>query len=284
MRCSGLILVTLALLAGIAPSARALDPARPPSGNFDLTHWKLHLPVNQDGGDSGAAASIAPAGQPHGLRDYARPPLFFTASDGAMVLFCPAKGAKTSTTRFPRCELREMIDPANDAVNWTLDGHHILMATCRVTRLSTAGATYIGQIHGVTATGGSAYPFVKLKFERTARGYQIRAMCKRDATHDDDDTMIFPGVTADLNRDITYAIIVRDRTLKVVVDGVTGVIAQKNANPDGSYASSPTWAEQHLLFYFKAGNYNQDSSRDDSACSVQFYALQAAHTGVRTSW
>jgi hypothetical protein len=134
------------------------------------------------------------------------------------------------------------------------------------------------------SAGGSAYPFVKLKFERTAGGYQIRALCKRDATRDDDDTMIFPGFKADLNKDTTYAILVNDRALKVVVDGVTGVIPRATANADGSYPSSPSWAEQHLLFYFKAGNYNQDSSRDASTCSVQFYALKATHTGIRTSW
>ena len=284
MRRLRFVLATAVLLAGLLPRVCALDPALPPSGNFDLTHWKLHLPVNKAGGADGAAASIAPAGQPNGLRGASRPPLFFTARDGAMVLFCPAQGARTATTKFPRCELREMIDPANEAVNWTLDGRHVLEATCRVTQLSTAGATYIGQIHGVTATGGSAYPFVKLKFERVAGGYHIRALCKRDASHDDDDTMIFPGVNAELNKDITYAIIANERTLKVVVDGVTGIIPQKTANADGSYASSPSWAEQSLLFYFKAGNYNQDSSRDASACSVQFYVLNANHTGLRTRW
>jgi hypothetical protein len=53
---SGILLVGLA----VAPAA-ALDPDLSPSGNFDLTHWYLCLPVDVSGGFSGRPLNIKTA-------------------------------------------------------------------------------------------------------------------------------------------------------------------------------------------------------------------------------
>jgi parallel beta-helix repeat protein len=127
-----------------------LNPAKPPGSNFDLSHWKLTLPD--------AVASEIPAAQ---LTAGSTNSFFFTGADGAMVFWCPVTGGTTSGSSYPRAELRELLDPENDNVNWTGYGTHILNAQCKVTQIPSSKKTIIGQIHSFS---GNAYPLIKLQF------------------------------------------------------------------------------------------------------------------------
>lgn len=278
MRTYRYTLFALAISAAVALPASALAPQLPPSGNFDLTHWKLQLPVDRTGGIDGSPAEVAPAGQLGGLTGYTRTPFFETAADGAMLLHCPARGAKTANTQFPRCELREMLDPQNHRVNWTVEGTHLLTARCKVVRLSTSGKLIVGQIHGITAKGENANPLVKLQFETRGGTSRIRAFCKKKGERPGDDVMQFPGVVAELGKEFDFSIQLKDRSIRVTVDDVAGTIPDKAAELDGSVKLDPSWDPLH--FYFKAGNYNQDASRDDSAATVAFYALRLKHSNA----
>src|SRR5689334_23501229 len=100
-------LVFTASLLLICALARALDPGRPPGGNFDLSHWKLTLP---DASASELSAAQLVAG-------YTNASFFFTGPDGAMVFWCPVTGGTTSGSSYPRSELRELINPSDDNVN-----------------------------------------------------------------------------------------------------------------------------------------------------------------------
>src|SRR5437867_13232120 len=108
--------------------AWALDPTKPPSGNFDLTHWKLTLPVDSSGVTNGDAAEIQVSQLSTG---YSNALYFYTAPDGAMVFWAPVTGATTSGSTYPRSELREMINPGSSSVNWSGYGTHLLDARCK---------------------------------------------------------------------------------------------------------------------------------------------------------
>src|SRR5277367_1496316 len=125
-------------------SVWALDPSKPPGGNFDLSHWKLTLP---DASVSEIQAAQLVAG-------YTNASFFYTGSDGAMVFWCPVTGGTTSESSYPRSELREELNPPNDDVNWTGYGSNILSAQCKVLQVPSTGKVIIGQIHSVT---GKAY-------------------------------------------------------------------------------------------------------------------------------
>src|SRR6185369_6317433 len=58
-----------------------LDAAKPPGGNFDLSHWKLTLP-------DAVASEISAAQLTAGITNA----FFFTDADGAMVFRCPVTG------------------------------------------------------------------------------------------------------------------------------------------------------------------------------------------------
>ena len=144
-------------------SAQDLDPTLPPSGNFDLTFWKLTRPNNTEKDEKTLA------------NGYIREGEFYTDSiTGAMVFWCPNTGATTSNTSFPRTELREMLRRGDSSIgtqginknNWVfssstlanqeaaggVDG--IMTATLQVDHVSLTsdefrkvGRTIIGQIH-----------------------------------------------------------------------------------------------------------------------------------------
>ena len=137
----------------------ALNPAKPPGGNFDLSHWKLMLPLDKDSGANGTATEISAAQLVDG---YTNAGFFRTAPDGAMVFETLAEGAIAGGHRgpntHPRTELRELLNPKDAKANWSGNGVHILTAHCRVNALADGGRVCIGILPaGVfEATGSSA--------------------------------------------------------------------------------------------------------------------------------
>src|SRR5262245_50376744 len=147
-RIPGRALLWVVTLCSAVLCVRALDPAKPPGGNFDLSHWKLTLP-------DALASEVSPILLAAGATNDA----FFTGADGAMVFSCPVTGGTTIGSLYPRCELRELFDPFDDNLNWTGYGTHVLNAHCRVMQLPSTRKTIIGQIHSYIGK-----PLVKLQF------------------------------------------------------------------------------------------------------------------------
>jgi hypothetical protein len=243
----------LSLLCLATCSAWALDASKPPSNNFDLTHWKLTLPdVN--------ASEIKAAQLSHG---YTNAAFFYSGPDGGMTFYCPTKGGTTSGSDFPRCELRELLNPADDNVNWTGYGTHVLNARCVVSQLPGTKKVIIGQIHGFAP---NANPLIKLQFNDGI----IEALVKADGVKDTKLNFMNLG----LNKTVTYQIKVVDGLLSVDVNG-----SNQSVN---IFQTNPGWKTN--TFYFKAGNYCQDNSKKGSAgAKVTFYSLAVNHPKNSTS-
>lgn len=128
-------------------SSTSLDPQAAPGTNFNLSLWKLTLPIDSSGGFSGTAIEIKPIS-----KTYEIDPYFYTAADGAMVFSAPTEGATTSGSHYPRSELREMTSSYSNAA-WTIDQGGTLAATLAVNEVPTTsaggkGRVIVGQIHG----------------------------------------------------------------------------------------------------------------------------------------
>jgi hypothetical protein len=227
----------------------ALDPRFPPGHNFDLSHWYLTLPDAQ-------ASTISPALLTAGFTNS----YFETGTDGAMVFLCPVTGGTTSGSDFPRCELRELLDPTDNGVNWSGFGGHVLSAQCKVMRLPSSRRVVIGQIHSFL---GAAPPLVKLSYNNGA----VEALVRIEADSSTD--VRFPLTTVALSNAINYQITLRDGILSVTVNGMN---LSTNV-----FLADPTWKQQ--TFYFKAGNYCQDNSGPTNEISiVSFYQLNIQHS------
>ncbi|HMN68694.1 MAG TPA: polysaccharide lyase family 7 protein, partial [Bdellovibrionales bacterium] len=129
------------------PPVAGLDPAKAPAANFDLSLWKITLPVDSSGGFSGSAIEVKSIGAA-----YQKAPYFHTGADGGMVFMAPVEGATTSGSKYPRSELREMTASGGLAA-WTAAQGGSLSATLAVNEvpMTSAGArgrVVIGQIHG----------------------------------------------------------------------------------------------------------------------------------------
>ena len=127
---SGAACIPAAAVAGVPgwmlPSAGATDLAgiRPPGALLDLSAWKLTLPVE-------GAREVS---QPE-LARFSRPGSFEVVED-AVVFTAPCGGDTTRTSRYPRCELREMRPGGRVPAAWsTATGRHEMALTGAVLAL-----------------------------------------------------------------------------------------------------------------------------------------------------
>jgi PKD repeat protein len=234
----------------------ALDPAKPPSGNFDLSHWYLGLPVDSSGGTNGASASISTDALTNGYTSQ----WFYTGPDGAMTFWAWVVGATTDKSGYPRSELRELLSPPATDTNWVGYGTHILDGQCKVLQLPSTKKVIIGQIHGYT---GAALPLVKVEY---ANG-TLEGIIKTNANDDGSDFTYTFGSTG-LSNSITYEIKVVNGLVTIAMNGIT--------NSLNVFHSDPAWATNTL--YFKAGDYCQDNSGPtNEGARIAFYALTVSH-------
>ena len=230
--------------------------ALPPGNYFDLSHWKLTLPIDAAGGTTGVAMEIKTAE----LQTYTSQ-FLYTGTDGAMSFWCPVIGALTTSATAPRTELRELLDGRNTDVNWAATGTHILRGQCRVTQLPDTGAVIIGQVHG--------YPsqvLVKIQYD----GAWVRASVHTSLTGGGDIPFYYyvgPDALVD------YEIKIVDGVASVTVNGVT--------YSHDFFADDLAW--RTTTYYFKAGAYLQDKSGPlTEGGRVSFYQLSVSHPTAGT--
>ena len=151
----------------VASSTKPSTPA--PASRFDLSHWKLTLPVDDDG--DGKADSI----RVDKLQSYTHPNFFYLDDQDHMVFTSPNRGGTTNHSSNTRSELRYMIRGGNRKLenkgplnNFALASHPNadefaviggrMVATLHVDHVplnanrpkdGSAYAGVIGQIHGV---------------------------------------------------------------------------------------------------------------------------------------
>ena len=271
--------LSLIIFCSLAEPVLALDPNLPPSGNFDLSHWKLQMPVDSNGTNIGNAAEISAAQLAAGFTNS----FFHTAPDGAMAFWTPNDGATTSGSTHPRSELRELLNPANANVNWTVYGSHILTAQCKVTQVpADTGKVCIGQIHEPnTKPDGSASANNEHLIMFDLPNQKIYANINLDGNLASTFSQTFiTGAGVALNSNLNYTMSVSNGVLKISVNNVTNSWnLLSGTNYLGHIAQNWDRASSNTM-YFKAGDYNQTTN----ACGcwtdgarVSFYSLTTYH-------
>lgn len=255
---------TLALLTALsfpllAASGSVTAAEAKPLTSFDLSHWKLTLPVSASGTLGGHPMEISASQLSAG---YTHAEYFHLGPDGQMIFWCPVTGARTENTEYPRAELREIIDPADDRVCWAAPGTHVLAARCRVLEVPSSQKVIIGQIHGFS---GKAKPLIKLQFFKG----RVEALLKESPTKGKDLKLIFPEVG--LDKDFDYEIKLQAGLLSVTVNNGTQTV--------NIFEKDPEWAKQTL--YFKLGAYTQDNEGPSSeGARVSFSRFKVSHAGA----
>lgn len=242
-------------------------PAKPtPASRFNLSGWKLQLPVDDCGGSGGAnntrwaATSIATDTLLSGFtNDY------FFVDGNALVFRAPANGATTSPgsgSDSTRAELREMNDP-NGTTTWLGNSGGTLTGTASIVSVSS-GANNATFAQLFSNEKNNTKPFAALRF-RPAMG-TIEIQYYRVNT----DTTAIPVTVVDnvkLNTPISYSlsfdgkqigITINDKHLDIPVDS--------------------TWGG--LPLYFKLGAYHNAKNINNPAGDqtvVKYSAFAASH-------
>ena len=240
--------------------------------------WKIQLPVESEI-KAGSVKEVSPAELEAGYSD----DYFFTAVDEhgeeAVVFHCPVEGYKTGNTTYARSELREMLDPDDKTMNWTWEGTHTLTTEQRVTHVPASGKVITSQIHGIERNGDNANPLVKVQYyyDKSKEAGSVNVFLKdTTAASSADHTYTFPNV----------ALGQRFSTEIQVVDGrvfVTIGTCQNGAERTETYVHNFVEADslwKDTLYYFKLGNYVQDSTDtgDLAYADVWVYRSDITHT------
>lgn len=230
--------------------------------NFDLSLWKLHLPVDVTGSITGRAAEIK------NIIGYEHESYFYHRADGSIIFNAITDGATTKSSHYARSELRELSEPGKNAA-WHLTDGGTMTATLTVEHAPTKfdgvnGKIVIGQIHG------GDEQLVRLYWDNN----QIYFVNDKSGANNSRDIFYLKdsdGNIADvsLNETFSYKIETYNNVLKVM------------AYADGKTYNSTTeinsvW--QHNEFYFKAGAYlGVNEHKGYGYGQVAFHALDIAH-------
>lgn len=272
-------------------TAQDLDPTLPPSGNFDLSTWKLTRPNQQEVPEDVLSDGYEKEGE------------FYTdPNTGAMVFWCPNDGMTGGST-YPRNELREMLRAGDNSIpsqgitknNWVfssstmenqeaaggVDG--VLTATVAVDHVSETsdedrkiGRVIVGQIHASNdepcrlyyrKLPGHSRGSIYVAHEPTTSAEQWYDLIgsRSDNASDPED-----GIA--LGEKFSYEIKVVYNTLTVTImrEGKADVVQEIDMTDSG-------FADDWM--YFKAGNYNQNNAGDpDEYAQVSFFALDVSHS------
>ncbi len=264
-------------------------------GTFDLSDWKITLPVDQDyfaddGGDGDVTDDTAFEVKGDDFEGFEAEDFFYyDANEGAMIFTGLADGAKTSSgTKYARSELREMNGDANAA--WTISEGGTLSATLKVTEMATeyneeqAERIVIGQIHGQDDE------LTRLYYDSNGDLYFANEHTDSSAEHgpDNDNEREFyfeneagerPNVS--LGEDFSYVIDVTDNKLTVLIyaDGQTYYpVPTDGIDP---YEIVDYWQDD--TFYFKAGVYMGTSAIEghwregEGQSTAAFYNIDVGH-------
>lgn len=192
----------------------------------------------------------------------------YVAGNGDTVFWAPVNGGGTTkSTDTVRSEMREQLTLGKDTDNWSIVGTHIQTGTVRVTKLPKAknsGApvkTIVAQIHVFNSNS----PPLKLQFSSSsADGTVVYAIYNDSPTRDG--YSISPQIKMALQETFTYELKMADGIMTTKVNDQLLSTRDMRAN----------WSNSK--FYFKAGNYIQNTPKEASGnAEVVYSALTVTH-------
>ena len=255
------------------------SPADLKTVDFVEDGWKIQLPIESD-----IKTGSVKEKKPQELADGYSDEFFYVAKDAngneAILFHCPVDGFKTGNTTYARSELREMLDPNDTSVNWEYYGTHTLTAEQAVTHVPASGKVITSQIHGIEANGDNANPLVKVQYyyDSKKKSGSVNVYLKETtAKTSADKVYTFPNVA--LGQKYKTEIQVVDGSVYVTIS----TIGDDNLERSETYSydfvdADPMWKDTY--YYFKLGNYIQDSSdtSSDAYADVWLYNSDISHT------
>ncbi|GMN01872.1 polysaccharide lyase family 7 protein [Erythrobacter sp. MTPC3] len=302
-RATTLLLSAAIFAMPIAASADDRSPA-PPSSKFDLSNWKITLPIDENSDGKPDEKTVAE------LENYQHSDFFFLNENSELVFAAPNKAATTANSSNTRSELRQMPRGTNTRIG-THDAKNNfavaarkgsdqfasiggkLEATLRVDHVAlnagepeskAAYSVVVGQIHAVkykSTSSGFGYGNEPIKiYYKKFPGHDAgmvfwnyeRNLAKDDPDRNDLSVPVFGGnwETKDdpgdagikLGEEFSYTINVHENTMYLTFHNERlGTVEQSRSLVRGADAKDNPYAYGGDSLYFKAGVYNQCSTK-----------------------
>jgi len=239
----------------------------PPKELLDLHKWSLTIPVDSSGGTSGTADTVTTSE----LLDGYTSQWFYGTEDSGVAFWAPVNGARTPQSKYARSELRELVDPANESVNWFVGDDATMTAEVAVNRvpLSNGNAKVIvGKIVQYSDENPDTNFLMHLIYHVhantcTAELYALVDQSPNGTSQPEHYTLIDDGLQ--LNHKFSYTIAVHQGVLTISSGAHTQTVQINQA-----------W--NNLPVYFRAGaGLNTSGTDANDGAAVTIFSLAVTH-------
>lgn len=260
-----------------------------PYANINFTNWKVTLPVDSDNNGSPDEYSAAQL-KNFGYRNLAPViPFMYDDTSDESIVFLTYPSTSTANSNYSRTELREMINPTDSKVNWTLDQGGIIEGKLKMVSVTpdNSSSSYdfhrviVMQIHGIISQADMAtYGFSSNNGPPLLKMYwidgHIKAYKKTLVNSNTTGAALLDVSSAtwtDISHDFGYVgyepfklkIVASSGKLEVTLNGTNTHIFED--------VSLTKWPFEN---YFKAGNYLITTDSNANA-KIKYYELNVTH-------
>ena len=131
--------------------------------DIDFSNWKVTLPVDEN--NNGSPDEYKPENLINGGYRTLEPvkPFMYDDTTDESIVFYTYPGSTTTNSSYSRTELRELINPSNSRINWTLETGGTIEGRLQITNISKDynsskeyHQTIVMQIHGIISLADMA--------------------------------------------------------------------------------------------------------------------------------
>uniref|UniRef100_UPI00404AA84A polysaccharide lyase family 7 protein n=1 Tax=Flavobacterium sp. TaxID=239 RepID=UPI00404AA84A len=260
-----------------------------PYANIDFSNWKITLPVDEN--NNGSPDEY----QPSHLINFGYQtlvpvmPFMYDDTSDKSIVFHTYPAVSTANSNYSRTELRELINPSNSRINWTLETGGEMEGVLKIVSVTEDNQSnnydfhrvIVMQIHGIISESDMAIhgfssnngpPLLKMYWiDGRIKAYKKSLV--NENTEGDALLNVSNTVWRDINRDLGY---VGYEPFRLKIKATTGRLEVSLNNESPVVFEDVSMQKWPFENYFKAGNYLNTTSPGASA-TIKYYELSVNH-------
>lgn len=256
--------------------------------DINFSNWKLTLPVDEN--NNGSPDEYQPDVLVNGgYRNIAAiTPYMYDDTSDASLVFYTFPASSTTNSSYSRTELRELIDPSNARVNWTLETGGTLRGKLKMMSISEDNtssrqyhSTIVMQIHGIISiadmarlnlTSNNGPPLIKMRWIDGDLWVYKKSLVN-EATSGDDLFDVSTSTWVDEKHNMGT---VGFDAFEFSITASAGKIELQLNNEIPYVYEDVSLAKWPFENYFKAGNYLA-TTQTSAFSSLKYYNLTVTH-------
>ena len=256
--------------------------------DINFSNWKLTLPVDEN--NNGSPDEYQPDVLVNGgYRNIAAiAPYMYDDTSDASLVFYTFPASSTTNSSYSRTELRELIDPSNARINWTLETGGALRGKLKMMSISEDNttsrqyhSTIVMQIHGIISiadmtrlnlTSNNGPPLIKMRWIDGDLWVYKKSLVN-EATSGDDLFDVSTSTWVDEKHNMGT---VGFDPFEFSITASAGKIELQLNNETPYVYEDVSLAKWPFENYFKAGNYLA-TTQTSAFSSLKYYNLTVTH-------